>query len=118
MNARKKQPKVDEAKTRGNGLKRRELTRKEIDERGGLKEEEVNATSDADDEMLEPVSENEQYWAVSSYHNIMDTDDRVDSVPGQKSTVPGVKTVYSMKGIDAAFLEVQNILDQTFNDMC
>lgn len=68
----------------------------------------------SEDEALEQVSINdESNWTVPSYYNDNNIMDSNDEVSMQKSTTYG-----ALKGIDAAFLEVQNILDQTFNDMC
>lgn len=74
----------------------------------------INHTQDTSEEdLLENVSDCEEIcWSVSNYaHNQNEetTEERKD---------PGARKANNPNGIEKAFLEVQAIIDETFNDMC
>ncbi|CAI8011466.1 hypothetical protein GBAR_LOCUS7392 [Geodia barretti] len=79
-------------------------------------EDVVSAKEAKEEESLEQVGDHEETcWSTSNYtHNVQSEEIKERKVSGRKNT----SNYHSTNGIEAAFLEVQAIIDKTFNDMC
>ena len=76
-------------------------------------EDVVSAKEAKEEESLEQVSDHEEMrWSTSNYTHNMQSEEI--KVTGRNST----NNYHSTNGIEAGFLEVQAIIDKTFNDMC